>query len=82
MSEQEKRLEALKKELQRAYELHIIPYFYIGKCSFDDSEENQYVDVYIGLFTRHLSFEEHIKTHIKKKYSTIVRAVSVEQYTH
>lgn len=80
MSEQESRLEALRNELQRACEMKMIPYFHIGKCLFDDGKH--YVDVYIGLFTRHMAFEEHIKTHIRKKYSTIVRAVCVEQYTH
>lgn len=75
----EARIDILTKELQRACDMKFIPYFHIGRFSHDQIE---CVDVYIGLFSRHMAFEEIIKTHIRKKYSDIVRAVSVEMYTH
>lgn len=75
----ETRVDILTKELQRACDRKIIPYFHIGRFSHNEID---CVDVYIGLFSRHIAFEEIIKAHIRKKYSDIVRAVSVEMYTH
>jgi hypothetical protein len=74
-----RRIETLTQELQRAYDKKIIPYFHVGKFS---TMELEGVDVYIGLFSKHMAFEEIIKAHIRKKYSDIVRAVLVEMYTH
>lgn len=76
----ETRIDALHAELERAQKLKVIPYFHIGRVSL--SPAYNYVDVYIGIFSKHLAFEQSIKTHIEKKYSDIVRAVSVEVYSH
>lgn len=75
----ESRVDILTRELQRACDLKFIPYFHIGRFSHDDVH---CIDVYIGLFSKHIAFEEIIKAHIRKKYSDIVRAVAVERYMH
>ena len=77
----ETRIDALHAELERAQKLNVIPYFHIGRVSLH-AETYNYVDVYIGIFSKHLAFENSIKTHIEKKYHDIVRAVSVELYSH
>lgn len=77
----EKRIGLLQKELERAYRSNIIPYFHIGSCSNDNLTPG-YVDVYIGIFSKHFAFDEQIKKHIQIKYRDIVRTVSVEIYSH
>jgi hypothetical protein len=74
----EERIDALHTELERAQRLKVIPYFHIGRCSQQEMFDVNYVDVYIGIFSKHLAFETIIKTHIQKKYSDIVRVVCVE----
>jgi hypothetical protein len=76
----EPEVEALADELYKAHEEGLIPFYQIGRC-LGESTVN-YVDLYIGLYEKDLTKEDVLKRYIRKKYGSVVRAISIEQYSY
>lgn len=75
-------------ELSKAHCENLIPFYNVGRCSSlsfassDKEEQFEYFDIYIGLFSKDMEKEDAIKQYIREKYGTIIRAISVEMYSH
>lgn len=76
----EPEVEALANELYKAHTEDLIPFYQIGRC-LGESTVN-YVDLYIGLYERDMVKEDLLKKYIRRKYGSIVRAISIEQYAY
>jgi len=72
----ERALELLKEELRMAHEKSIIPYYHLGMCHFGDVG----IDLYIALNVEHLVKEDEVKQYFRKKYGSILRAISINAY--
>ena len=74
--DKEQALELLQEELRLAHEKRVIPYYHLGKCNFGDVG----IDLYLALNVEHLVKEDEVKQYFRKKYGSILRAISINTY--